>query len=281
VSATAVSATAATLPWRLEDIDFSIVQPQRVRGDETLFFLLATSALVETATHHYATNLAEQYADDAELGAWRRHQWAPEELQHGRALRRYVAAVWPQFDWERAWTGFFAEYSAACSKEELEANAALEMTARCVVEAGTSTLYRTLLDYADEPLLREIARRLRDDEVRHYSYFYAAANRSRQTQRRSRWALLRAVARRVLEAFDDDGEIAFRHAWAGRCPARPYAAAEYKRFRRELRARITPHTPVNMSARMLVRPLALPPVLARATTALLTFGLRRLAGVRG
>jgi hypothetical protein len=275
-----VSSTAAPLPWLLEDIDFSIAQPQRVREDEALFFLLATSALVETATHHYAANLAEQYADDAELGDWLRHQWAPEELQHGRALRRYVATVWPQFDWERAWTGFFVEYSAACSKDELEANAALEMAARCVVETGTSTLYRTVLDYTDEPLLREIARRLRDDEVRHYSYFYAAARRYHAQQRPSRWALLRAVARRVLEAFDDDGEIAFRHAWAGRHPGRAYASADYKRFQRELRARITPHTPVAMSARMLLKPLALPAWLGRPVTAALVFGLRRAAGAR-
>lgn len=276
-----MDSTAAPLPWRLDEIDFSIAQPQRVRGDETLFFLLATSALVETATHHYAANLAEQYADDVELGGWLRHQWAPEELQHGRALRSYIATVWPDFDWERAWTGFFAEYSAACSKEELEANAALEMAARCVVETGTSTLYRTVLDYTDEPLLREIARRLRDDEVRHYSYFYAAANRYRATQKPSRWALLRAVARRMLEAFDDDGEIAFRHAWAGRYPERLYAAADYRRFQHELRARITPHVPVQMSARMLVKPLALPPWLARPVTAVLKFGLRRAAGARG
>ncbi|MFN7570416.1 MAG: hypothetical protein ACK5TK_03005 [Betaproteobacteria bacterium] len=164
-----MSSTAAPPPWLLEDIDFSIAQPQRVRGDETLFFLLATSALVETATHHHAANLAEQYA----------------------AARRYHAR-----------------------------------------------------------------------------------------QRPSRWALLRAVARRVLEAFNDDGEIAFRHAWVGRYLERPYVAAAYRRFQRELRARITPHVPVQMSARMLVKPLALPPWLARLVMAVLEFGLRRAASAR-
>ncbi len=276
----AVSSRPAALPWRLEDIDFSIAQPHRVREDDTLFFLLATAALVETATPHYASNLAEQYADDAELGAWLKQQWQDEELQHGRALRAYVTAIWPQFDWPRAWGGFYPEYAAACSRSELEASAALEMTARCVVETGTAALYRMVLDYCDEPLLRVLASRLYADEVRHYSYFHAAARRHAQRQRPSRWALARAVWRRIMEAFDDDGEIAFRHAWAGRYPQRAYAPAEYRRFQRELRLRITPHTPVQMSARMLVKPLALPRPLARLATALAVGLLRRAAGAR-
>ena len=35
------------MPWRLADIDFSRLEPDRVRGDDTLYFVLATSALYE------------------------------------------------------------------------------------------------------------------------------------------------------------------------------------------------------------------------------------------
>ncbi len=48
-------AATQALPWRLADIDFSRLEHEKVRDDETLFFLLATSALVEAATHHYAS----------------------------------------------------------------------------------------------------------------------------------------------------------------------------------------------------------------------------------
>jgi len=254
------AASTPALPWRLEEVDFARLERDRVRDDETLFFLLATSALVEAATSHYASNLIEYYAGDAELAAWLRAHWQPEELQHGAALRAYVEAVWPEFSWERAFGGFYPEYAAACTQEELEPSRALEMAARCVVETGTSTLYQTLNTYATEPVLREITAKLKADEVRHYSYFYDAYRRyCAANGRPSRWKVGRALLRRVLEAFNDDGDIAFRHAWHGRYPDRSCTAEDYKRFQAAMRARITPNLPVTMSTKMLLKPLALPP----------------------
>ena len=251
---------APALPWRLQDIDFSRLERDKVRGDDALFFLLATSALVEAATHHYASNLIDYYAGDAELATWLRAQWQPEELQHGEALRAYVEAVWPEFSWDRAFGGFYPEYAAACTQEELEPSRALEMAARCVVETGTSTLYQTLNTYATEPVLREITARLKSDEVRHYSYFYDAYRRyCAENGRPPRWKVGRALLRRVLEAFSDDGDIAFRHAWNGRHPDRPSTPEDYKTFQKAMRERITPCLPVTMSTKMLLKPLALSP----------------------
>lgn len=276
-----VSATGVVpqLPWRLADIDFSRLDRDLVRDDETLFFLLTTSALVEAATHHYASNLIEYYAGDAELAHWLRVQWQPEELQHGASLRAYVEAVWPEFSWERAFGGFYPEYAAACTQEELEPSRALEMAARCVVETGTSTLYQTLNTYATEPVLKEITAHLKSDEVRHYSYFYDAYRRyCAANGRPPRWRVARALLRRVLEAFDDDGDIAFRHAWNGRYPERPCTAADYKAFQHNMRARITPNLPVTMSTKMLLKPLALPPRLNGLAVSLVSGVVRFAAG---
>jgi hypothetical protein len=269
----------AELPWRLADIDFSRLEPGRVREDETLFFTLATSALVEAATDHYASNLIEYYAGDTELATWLRANWQPEELQHGAALRAYVEAVWPEFSWERAFGGFYPEYAAACTQEELEPSRALEMAARCVVETGTATMYQTLHTYSDEPVLREITSHLKSDEVRHYSYFYEAYRHYCSANGRpSRWKIARAELRRVLEAFDDDGDIAFRHAWNGRYPERPCTPADYKTFQRAMRKRITPNLPVTMSTKMLLKPLALPPRLNGWAVSLLGGVVRLAAG---
>ena len=60
------------------------------------------------------------YAAYPEVAEWLQQHWEPEELQHGRALRRYVEAVWPEFDWPAAYDSFFAEYSRLCTTEELE-----------------------------------------------------------------------------------------------------------------------------------------------------------------
>jgi hypothetical protein len=273
------AAAAPPLPWRWQDIDFSRVEHDKVRDDEALFFLLATSALVEAATHHYASNLIDYYAGDAELAAWLRSNWQPEELQHGAALRAYVEAVWPEFSWDRAFGGFYPEYAAACTQEELEPSRALEMAARCVVETGTSTLYQTVHDYATEPVLRELTARLKADEVRHYSYFYDAYRRyCAEHGRPPRWRVARALVRRVLEAFSDDGDIAFRHAWHGRFADRPCTPADYARFQRAMRARITPCLPVTMSTKMLLKPLALPPRVNGWAVAAVGAVVRRAAG---
>lgn len=134
------SSTIPVLPWRLEELDFSKLQPERVRDDETLFFLLVTSSFVEAASDLYTRNLIEYYAGDREVSDWLANHWEHEELQHGRALRAYICAVWPQFDWARANAGFFAEYSAMCTLDAFEPTRGLEMAARCVVETGTSSL---------------------------------------------------------------------------------------------------------------------------------------------
>jgi hypothetical protein len=278
-AALAAAAPAPQLPWRLADIDLSRIDRARVRNDETLFFVLATSALVEAATQHYASNLIEYYAGDAELATWLREQWQPEELQHGATLRAYVEAVWPEFSWQRAFGGFYPEYAAACTQEELEPSRALEMAARCVVETGTATLYQTIHDYTDEPVLREITAHLKSDEVRHYSYFHDAYRHYCAVHGLPpRWKVARAVLRRVLEAFDDDGDIAFRHAWNGRYPQRESSAADYKAFQRCMRERITPCMPVGMSTKMLLKPLALSPRMQGWAVALISAIVRRVAG---
>ena len=278
-AAFAAVAPAPELPWRLAEIDLSRIDRARVCNDETLFFVLATSALVEAATQHYASNLIEYYAGDAELATWLRSQWQPEELQHGAALRAYVEAVWPEFSWQRAFGGFYPEYAAACTQEELEPSRALEMAARCVVETGTATLYQTIHDYSDEPVLREITAHLKSDEVRHYSYFHDAYRHYCAAHGRPpRWKVARAVLRRVLEAFDDDGDIAFRHAWNGRYPDRSCTPADYKAFQRAMRERITPCMPVAMSTKMLLKPLALSPRMQGWAVALISAIVRRAAG---
>ena len=57
-----------------------------------------TASLMESATDLYTENLVDYFAGDEEVTLWLEQYWLPEELQHGRALRRYVEAAWPQFD---------------------------------------------------------------------------------------------------------------------------------------------------------------------------------------
>jgi len=261
---------APPLPWRLADIDLAAIDADKVRGNETLFFLLTTAAFVEFASDLYTRNLSRYYSDDPEVVAWLSRNWEQEEIQHGHALRAYVHAVWPEFDWDAAYEGFFAEYAPRCTLDEFEPSQALEMAARCVVETGTACLYRMLHDYTDEPVLKRITGNIRADEVRHYSYFLHFFRKYAGRDRAGRWRVARAVFRRLGEVGDEDGLIAFRHAFRLRYPERSFQRAEYETMRTATRTIIRKHFPREMAVKMLLKPMRLPAMLQRPLLPLLT-----------
>jgi tRNA isopentenyl-2-thiomethyl-A-37 hydroxylase MiaE len=254
---------APPLPWRLDDIDLSAIDRERVRGDETLFFLLATSSFVEIASALYTRNLSAYYTADNAVLEWLNGHWEQEEIQHGRALRAYVQAVWPEFDWEAANTAFYADYGARCTLDEFEPTRALELAARCVVEMATATFYRTVHEYTDEPVLKTITGHIKSDEVRHYSYFWRFFEVYRAREQVGRIRVLRAIVRRVLEVANDDGLIAYRHAFAVRYPDRSFERHHYDAFQADLKRILRHHFPIDMSLKMLLKPLDLPAGLQR------------------
>jgi hypothetical protein len=249
---------ARSLPWRLEEIDFSKLKPERVRRDETLFFFLVMSSFVETASDLYTRNLSAYYAGDREVEEWLKHHWEHEEVQHGRALRAYVRAVWPEFDWERANAGFLRDYSALCTLDQFEPTRGLEMAARCVVETGTSSLYRAIHDYTDEPLLKELTRHIKRDEVRHFSYFYRFFQRYSAVETVSKSRVVLAILKRIAEAKSEDSLVAYRHAFQVRFPGVPFDERHYRDHSRKLRRIMQRNFPFEMSVKMLLKPVDLP-----------------------
>ncbi|MGH6995076.1 MAG: hypothetical protein ACREES_05230, partial [Stellaceae bacterium] len=115
------------LPWSMEAIRYGDIARDAVEDDALLFQIVASASFIEITSDLYTENLVEYFRDDPELVDWLAHHWEPEELQHGAALKRYVEIAWPDFDWRRAYTGFFAEYSRCCSLEDLAPTRALEM----------------------------------------------------------------------------------------------------------------------------------------------------------
>ena len=254
---------APPLPWRLEDIDLSAIDPARVREDDTLFFMLASSSFVEIASALYTRNLSTYYAGNDAVLEWLNDHWEHEEVQHGRALRAYVMAVWPEFDWEAANAAFYADYAARCTLDEFEPSQGLELAARCVVETSTATFYRTVHDYTDEPVLKRITGHIKSDEVRHYSHFWKFFEQYREREGVGRTRTLRAIVKRVIEVANDDGLIAFRHAFAHRYPDRPFERRHYDAFLVEMKGIMRRHFPVEMGLKMLLKPLDLPATLQR------------------
>lgn len=250
-------ADTSTLPWQIEKIDFSRIQLDRIRDNQTMFYLLTASSFIESGADLYTSNLVDFFAADPEVAAWLAQHWEHEEMQHGRALRMYVQYVWPDFAWQDAFESFLQEYGKLCTTEELEATPAQELAARCVVETGTSSLYRAINACTDEPVLREIADHIRRDEVSHYKNFYHFFLRYRQAQKLSRLATFGTLARRLLELRNSDAEIALRHVFAYRQPQG--TAAEQADINKRVTSLIRRNLPIEMTVKMLLKPLQLSP----------------------
>ena len=248
---------ARTARWTLGDIAYDAIDADRLRGEARLFQLVAAASFVEITSEIYTRNLIEYYEGDQEVIAWLEHGWQREEVQHGAALRRYVETAWPDFDWERAYGNFFAEYSALCSVERLSESRALEMVARCVVETGTSSFYRMLSAAAPEPVLRLLAQRISADEVDHYKHFYRFYRRYAEREGTGRAAVLRTLVRRVVEVDAEDAACAFKHVYRVAYPNAPYRDADYDAFRYHLRDLARVHYRYDAAVKMLLKPLEL------------------------
>jgi rubrerythrin len=264
------------IPWSMDSIRYRDIARDMVEDDELLFQIVASASFVEITSDLYTKNLIEYFRDDPELVEWLAHHWEPEELQHGAALKRYVEAAWPDFDWRRAYEGFFAEYSHCCAVEKLAPTRALEMVARCVVETGTASFYRMLADAVPEPVLREVAGNIAADEVRHYKNFYYFFRRYRETEGPGRAAVLRTLWDRAQEVDTEDAYIAFKHVFLVRKPDAEFRPAEYEAFRSGVRRIGRDYFPYGMALKMFLKPLDLAPMIGRVVLPPATVATRLL-----
>ncbi|MDA8390392.1 MAG: ferritin-like domain-containing protein [Gammaproteobacteria bacterium] len=255
--------------WSLEDIAYQDIDRSRLAGHADWFGLLAASSFVEILSDLYARNLAEYYAGDDDLCAWLTQKWEKEEMQHGRALRRYVETVWPDFDWERGFAGFRAQYGPYCQTALLGPTRTLEMAARCVVETGTASFYTMIHDLSPEPVLTTLAGHIRNDEVGHYKGFYHYYRRYQDRESHSRWRVGRELWRRVAEIDSEDAYLAVRNAYQVRYPQQPFEPADFRAFRSRISGWMREAYPFPMAVKMLLKPLSLPPAVHRLVAPML------------
>jgi rubrerythrin len=201
------------MAWTLDDIPWERFDPQRV-DPETVKVVKAAS-LVEHNGEDYATYLCSVFADDPGFQDAAR-TWAREEVQHGRALRRWAELADPSFDFEAAFKRFTDGYKLPLdAAESVRGSRAGELIARCIVETGTSSWYTAIKDGTDEPVLAEICRRIAADELRHYKLFYANLQRYLDAEGIVGWKRVRIAAGRLIETEDDELAYAYYAANLG------------------------------------------------------------------
>jgi hypothetical protein len=259
--------------WTIADIPYHAIDRARARADPYLLYVVAGASFIEITSDLYTRNLVEYFAGDRPLERWLAERWDKEEKQHGESLKRYVATVWPEFDWERAYRGFYADYAPYCQVAQLGPTHALELASRCVVETGTSTFYTALERMSPEPVLRQLADRIKCDEHRHYNLFLYHYGRWAVRESTGRRAVLKALAGRLGELDQEDVYCAVKNVFLVLHPDRPFTGPAYREINGHYARMIREHYPYRTAARMLLRPLRLRPILQSVLSPLLAFGV--------
>lgn len=228
----------AARAWQATDFEYSRVAPERY--DAELWFILRTTALVESRADSYGDYLRAVFATRGQHWRAAIDAWNREEREHGRALRRLCEAG-GAFAFERAMKAYLdgVDYHA-CDGESVRGSIAGELVARCVVEALASTFYRVLRDSCGDETGRAVLHTLALDEARHYGMFCALLADEQQRAPISLWRRVRVGIGRMLELGDD--QILFA-AWLVDEASPPryrraatalrYDAALYRRYRYE------------------------------------------------
>ena len=193
--------------WQLDDIAWGDFDPAQV--DPDILQVVKAAAMVEYNGGDYATYLCNVFADDPEFQSEAR-EWAEEECQHGAALGRWAEMADPDFDFaacfERFVAGFRPDVEAS---ESIRGSRSGELVARCIVEVGTSGYYTALAEATEEPVLKEICKRIAADELRHYKLFYSYLRRYLEVEQISRLRRLMIAFARINESEDDELAFAF------------------------------------------------------------------------
>src|SRR5258708_22534012 len=92
--------------WSMENIPYDALAYEMVRDDRRLFYIVASASFVEITSDLYARNLVEYFRHDREISEWLESAWHKEDVQHGEALRRYVATASPAFHSDPAYPRF-------------------------------------------------------------------------------------------------------------------------------------------------------------------------------
>jgi rubrerythrin len=204
--------------WTPDDIAWDRFDASKV--DPEILKVVKAASLVEYNGSDYATYLKNVFTDDP---AFREvvDVWAEEEIQHGLVLARWAKLADPSFDHAAAFERFLDGYRLPLdAAESVRGSRSGELVARCIVEVGTSSHYSALGEACEEPVLREICKKIAADEFRHYKLFYTSLKRylEREGIGRARRSLV--ALGRINESEDD--ELAYAYFAANNWPESGY-----------------------------------------------------------
>jgi len=256
--------------WNYEEIDYDSIDIDKVKNNNFLFKVITIASFIEITSDLYEKNLLEFYKGDKDICDWLENTWEPEEIQHGKSLKKYVNTIWKDFNWNNAYKNFRNEYGKLCTIDEFQPSRAKEMLARMVVETGTSTFYRAVHSYAkeiDEPILAEIAHNIHKDEVYHYDVFDRGFEKYNKEERLGRTDITKVIYNRLKMINDEDVSIAHKHIAPNE---------SFDDFKIKTKEFAKKYYPYKMAVKMLMHPLHLNRHIENATASSIKGALKIL-----
>jgi hypothetical protein len=268
--------------WSLDDVDWAAFD--RAKVQPWMLAAIKAAALVEYNAPDYVSYLKRVFSD-AEPGIIAMlEQWSREETQHGKALGRWAELADAEFKLEEAFErfrkGFRPAHFDTDDRASVRGSKRGEMIARCVVESGTSTYYTALVEACEEPVLKEIAGRIRADELRHYKLFYDTFHRQTEPDLPF-WKKLAIALGRIRETDDDELSYAFycANVAAEDAETRPYDRAAMSKAAFAVSVRLYRRHHIGRLASMVAKAVgAAPHGLLATLSALLVWQMMRLRG---
>lgn len=203
--------------WSLDDIPWDRFDPSLVNPE--IVPIVKAASMVEFNADDYRVYLQNVFQGD-ERAHTALAQWSLEEIQHGQALGRWAELADPEFDFQNSFERFVAYFNIPLDVEQsVRGSRVGELVARCMVETGTSSFYSALADATEEPVLREICRRISEDEIAHYYLFHSYMRRYLKNENLPLIHRFKVAFERAAETEDDELARAY---WAANRPDEPF-----------------------------------------------------------
>jgi hypothetical protein len=241
-----------------------------IRFNALLFHGVATASFLEAAAPIGAGRVARAVMEAPDAAHWADNVWRPQRSARGQALRTYIDAVWPEFDWAAAYDDFCKLYAQRPGYAAGQTNPALEMLACCVLESQAALFYRAIAAGADDPVLRELARAAAREHCACFEVFKGLFEHGAGRQAVGFVASCRVVLASSCAARDIDVAAAFRSLAAHWYGTPTVTGLGYQEFLSRMARLIQKHAGLGCFERLLFSPW-----LKRARPALLLEGASR------
>lgn len=259
----------------IDKIQWANVEKAKVQDDPALFYTLVTSSFLESTANFYANNLATFFQNNSEVVSWLRQTWQLEELNHGTVMRMYIKSVWPEYDWDYAYSYFLKDYTSQRLVESFHSSRSLMMLNLCVTETEAALSYRAFANYVDDLILKRLMSLMYADEIRHYKFFLKYFFSYKESEKLGIIALAKTIMKRQKMVNHQDLGIPLKYIPLGWYSSSPFKQVTTQEVLYKVGQIMNQHFSYSIALKMLFKPLGSQTIEQRLTTTLLESILKR------